>query len=143
MSSEDNNLLNRLRQKRQRSEVPEREDNLIQPSQQPEKLEEEQSRETDNTLADLKSQLAKYPETKRHSAIVLEKEISIELTQYCKSQGITVETYLEAAWAIANTDPVLLERITTEGAKRYKSRKEAGKIRRLITMLSKSNLGSN
>ena len=156
MTKEDN-LLNRLREKnRQRSSVPQRDDCLIieeskklDNSVQQENKEEEQQQTSkptkskqqapseDTTLSNLKAELAEYPETNRHSAIVLEKKLDIELTRYCKEQGITVETFLEAAWTIAHSNPELLKQIKNEAQIRYKSRKEAGRLRRLITMLSK------
>ncbi len=155
--TEENNLLNRLREKnRQRSSVPQRDDSLI--GEESKKLDnsiqkdnqkqEQQKTSTpteskqqapgeDNTLSNLKAELAQYPETNRHSAIVLEKKLDIELTRYCKEQGITVETFLEAAWTIASANPELLQQVKNEAQIRYKSRKEAGRLRRLITMLSK------
>ncbi len=145
----EDNLLNRLRQNRSRSSVPKRDDSLIASSEKDREDKERQQKPTepqtepkqvafkDNTLLNLKAELAQYPETNRHSAIVLEKQLDIELTRYCKDQGITVETFLVAAWTIAHTNPKLLKQITNEAQIRYKSRKEAGKLRRLITMLSK------
>ncbi len=159
MTKEDN-LLNRLREKnRQRSNVPQRDDSLIASesnsldnldnSVQQETKEEEQQQISipteskqqppieDATLSNLRAELEQYPETNRHSAIVLEKKLDIELTRYCKEQGITVETFLEAAWTIALANPELLKQVTDEAQIRYKSRKEAGRLRRLITMVLK------
>lgn len=145
----EDNLLERLRQNRQRSNVPKRNDALIASSEKDREDEEHQQKPTelqteskqvdfqDNTLINLKAELAKCPETNRHSAIVLEKKLDIELTRYCKEQKITVETFLEAAWTITANNPELLNQITDEAQIRYKSRKEAGRLRRLITMLSK------
>lgn len=158
--TEEDNLLNRLREKnRQRSSVPQRDDSLIankskkldnldnsvrqenqegeqQPSSTPIESKQQAPGE-DNTLSNLKAELAQYPETNRHSAIVLEKKLDVELTRYCKEQGITVETFLEAAWTIIHPNQELLQQVTDEAQTRYKSRKEAGRLRRLITMLSK------
>ncbi len=141
----EDNLLNRLRQNRSRSNVPKRDDSLIASSEKDREDKERQQKPTepkevdfkDNTLINLKAELAKCPETNRHSAIVLEKKLDLELTRYCKEQRITVETFLEAAWTIAATSPELLKQITDEAQTRYQSRKEAGRLRRLITMLSK------
>lgn len=138
----EDNLLNRLRQNRQRSNVPKRDDPLIpsedkEPQQKLTEAEPEPASSDALTLVNLKAELNKYPETKRHSAIVLEKQLDIELTRYCKEQGITVETFLEAAWTIVNANPELLKQVTDSALLRYKSRKEAGRLRRLITMLSK------
>lgn len=91
-----------------------------------------------NSITELKAELEKYPQTKRHSAIVLEKDISQQLTQFCRERGITVETFLEAAWTIANSDDALVVEITTEAKRRYDQRKRVGQLKRLITMLGNS-----
>lgn len=88
-----------------------------------------------DALEELKAELAAIPETHRHSAIVLEKELDQQLTRYCKDQRITVEVFLEAAWVQAAADPDALATILTEAKRRYADRKRAGKLRRLITML--------
>lgn len=139
--SEDN-LLDKLRQKnRQRASVTQRKDPLF-----PENLlSEEKSNfsETDSnqnnqtTLEQLKKQLAEFPKTRRRSGIVLEEELDSDLTSYCKKNGITVETFLEAAWLIVSAREAILTPITLEAKKRYNQRKEAGQIRRLITALNK------
>jgi hypothetical protein len=144
-------VLDRIRKNRTRSVAPPREDALITQSQSA--IDSEEARETiapvaqtqsdhqepvaasGNTLEQLKAELAKLPETHRHSAIVLEKALDQELTRYCKDERITVEVFLEAAWAQACTDPALMEKIVDEAKRRYKARKEAGRLRRLITML--------
>jgi hypothetical protein len=91
-----------------------------------------------NSITELKAELEKYPQTKRHSAIVLEQDLSQQLTQFCKERGITVETFLEAAWTIVHSDDALVEEITTEAKRRYDQRKRVGQIKRLITMLGNS-----
>lgn len=144
-------VLDRIRKNRTRSAAPPREDALIAQSQSA--FDAEEAREatastaqaqedhqeavagTGNTLEQLKAELAKLPETHRHSAIVLEKSLDHELTRYCKDHRITVEVFLEAAWMQACTDSALMEKIVDEAMRRYKARKEAGKLRRLITML--------
>jgi hypothetical protein len=111
-------VLERLRQKRQR---------VAQTSEQ-------QGVET--TLEGLQAELSLYPETRRHSAIVLEKKLDQNLTQFCKEQNITVELFLEAAWIVATETPEVLEHVVNEAKQRYAARKRAGRLRRLITMLS-------
>jgi hypothetical protein len=93
---------------------------------------------TDGTLEELKAQLAKFPPTRRHSAIVLDKDIDQELTRFCKDQGVTVEVFLEAVWLFTSAEPELMKTIMAEAQRRYKARKQAGKLRRLITMLKKN-----
>lgn len=91
------------------------------------------------TLAELKQQLDKFPKTRRRSGIVLEEEIDLELTTYCKRNGITVETFLEAAWLIISEKETILKKVTKEASSRYNQRKKAGQLRRLITTLEKIN----
>lgn len=148
--SQSDNLLNRLRQNRQRTTVPIRDDSLVAPRSEnqlesqadslidTQKTFNRDTTSTNSTLEELKTELAKFPETQRHSAIVLEKELDQKLTRFCKDQGVTVETFLEAAWEITSADEVLLEQILAVAKRRYISRKEAGRLRRLITMLSKT-----
>jgi hypothetical protein len=102
-------------------------------------LESQEVVSVENTLEGLKAELAKYPETRRHSAIVLDKALDQKLTQFCKDRSITVEVFLEAAWTTAIETPELLEAIATEAKRRYISRKQAGRLRRLITMLEFPN----
>ncbi len=144
------NVLNQLRNKRNRPTVEPRQDALV-PKVQPQ-TEQNSPQETitdqatDNptatpadTIAQLIAELEKYSETRRHSAIVLEKDLDQELTRFCKDRGITVEVFLEAAWIFASADNALKEKITTEAKHRYDQRKRVGQIKRLITMLSNSS----
>ncbi|MDZ7955878.1 hypothetical protein [Nostoc sp. DedQUE09] len=145
------NVLNQLRNRRNRPTVEQRQDALVkkvkpQPEEQNSPQEASPVTEPANptaapadTIAELQSELEKYPETRRHSAIVLEKDLDQELTRFCKDRGITVEVFLEAAWTIASADNALVEKITTEAKRRYDQRKRVGQIKRLITMLSNSS----
>jgi len=144
------NVLNQLRNKRNRPTVTPRQDALLtqeQPQAQPQEQNSlpqptpvtELANSTAapaDTLGELKAELEKYPQTRRHSAIVLEKDLDQELTRFCKELGITVEVFLEAAWTVASADNALTEKITTEAKRRYDQRKRVGHIKRLITMLS-------
>ncbi len=138
-------ILDQIRSNRKRTIVPSREDTLISPKQRSEQIaqqsttENEASNETTNsnsTLEELKAELAKIPPTRRHSAVVLDAEIDANLTRFCKEKGVTVELFLEAAWLQAEASSELMEKILVEAKCRYDSRKIAGKLRRLITMLS-------
>jgi hypothetical protein len=138
-------ILDKNRSNRKRTVVPNREDILIvskqvsEPIAQPENTANETSEETTVSsfaLEELKAELAKIPPTRRHSAIVLDAEIDANLTRLCKEKGVTVEVFLEAAWLQALASPRLMEKILLEAKSRYDSRKRAGKLRRLITMLS-------
>ena len=138
-------ILDQIRSNRKRTIVPSREDTLISPKQESKQIsqqsttENEASKKTTNsnsTLEELKAELAKIPPTRRHSAVVLDAEIDANLTRFCKEKGVTVELFLEAAWLQAEASSELMEKILVEAKCRYDSRKIAGKLRRLITMLS-------
>jgi hypothetical protein len=135
------NVLDRLRQNRQRVAVPPRDDTLITQVQRPEPPSEpvaagvEAAPLPHDALAELRAELATIPDTNRHSAIVLTKKLDQDLTRYCKDNRITLEVFLEAAWVHAAANPEALAEILTEAKQRYADRKRAGKLRRLITML--------
>jgi hypothetical protein len=138
-------ILDQIRSNRKRTVVPSREDTLIAPKQESEQITQQStpanqpSKETtgdNSTLEELKAELAKIPPTRRHSAVVLDAEIDANLTRFCKEKGVTVEVFLEAAWLQAVASSELMEKILVEAKCRYDSRKIAGKLRRLITMLS-------
>ncbi len=142
-------VLDRIRQNRNRRSVPTRDDVLVAKSpsneqdSQPDnpdlkittKENPQDTTSTDATLEELHAQLAKFPPTRRHSAIVLDQDIDQKLTRFCKDQGVTVEVFLEAAWLLAEQKPELMKTIIVEAKHRYDARKQAGKLRRLITML--------
>lgn len=141
-------VLDRIRQNRQRPAVPTRDDTLITRVEQSEPPQNSEIVEalpetkvsaaapsTSDTLEELKAEIAKIPETNRHSAIVLEKELDQNLTRYCRDNRITIEVFLEAAWVHASSTPDAKEEILAEAKRRYADRKRAGKLRRLLTML--------
>jgi hypothetical protein len=138
-------ILDKIRSNRKRTVVPSREDILIAPKQGSEQIAQQSTTENEaskgttdsnSTLEELKAELAKFPPTRRHSAVVLDAEIDANLTRFCKEKGVTVEVFLEAAWLEAVASSELMEKILVEAKSRYDSRKLAGKLRRLITMLS-------
>jgi hypothetical protein len=137
--SNPDSVLAKLRDKRARATVLTREDILVPKSEPTEALEDRHQVEPvqDDPIDALQRQLASFPETVRHSGIVLEKGIDRDLTQFCRDNKITVELFLEAAWCISDLEPTFLERILVEAKQRYSSRKQAGKVRRLLTMLQK------
>ena len=136
-------VLDRIRQNRHRAAVPPRDDTLVVKPQLLESVSEEtpipapdpQAANPSDAIAELKAELAQIPQTNRHSASVLDKELDQNLTRHCKDQRITVETFLEAAWIYADANPEAMAEILTEAKRRYAERKRAGKLRRLITML--------
>jgi hypothetical protein len=137
--SNSDSVLAKLRDKRSRATVSTREDILVPKLEAIEVLENPNNLEPvkDNSVEALQKELASFPETVRHSGIVLEKEIDRDLTQFCRDNKITVELFLEAAWCLSDLEPEFLERILVSAKQRYTSRKQAGKTRRLLTMLQK------
>jgi hypothetical protein len=142
-----NSILDQIRSNRKRTVVPSREDTLIAAKQESEHIAQpaektgskalKKTTSSNNlTLEELKAELAKIPPTRRHSAVILDAEIDADLTRFCKEKGVTVEVFLEAAWLQAVSSSDLMEKILVEAKSRYDSRKRAGKLRRLITMLS-------
>ena len=137
--SNSDSVLAKLRDKRSRATVSTREDILVPKPEAIEPLESKNNLEPvkDNSIEALQKELASFPETVRHSGIVLEKGIDRDLTQFCRDNKITVELFLEAAWCLSDLEPEFLERILVSAKQRYTSRKQAGKTRRLLTMLQK------
>jgi hypothetical protein len=62
------------------------------------------------------------------------------LTRFCKENGCTVETFLEAAFEAAEADTKLRAQILIHARNRYLNRKKAGKLRQLITQLEKAGI---
>lgn len=130
--------------KRKRASIPARTDTLAQQiksteesiSLVPKPMEQELPKSLEgNTLEELKAELATFPQTRRHSAIVLNSDIDDALTRFCKEHGITVELFLEAAWVRMENHPEILNEIIVDAQDRRAGRNRAGKLRRLITML--------
>ena len=133
------NVLAHLREKRTRATAPAREDSLVPKPEAIEPLESPNNLEPikDNSIEALQKELGSFPETVRHSGIVLDKGIDRDLTQFCRDHKITVELFLEAAWCLSDLEPEIRDRILVSAKQRYTSRKQAGKTRRLLTMLQK------
>jgi hypothetical protein len=137
--SNSDSVLAKLRDKRARATVSTREDILvpktevIEPDESPNNVEPIK----DNSIEALQQELASFPETVRHSGIVLDKEIDRDLTQFCRDNKITVELFLEAAWCLSDLEPGFRERILVSAKHPYTAGKQAGKTRRLLTMLQK------
>jgi hypothetical protein len=132
-------VLAKLRDKRSRATVSTREDILvpkpevIEPFKSPSNLEPVK----DNSIEALQQELASFPETIRHSGIVLDKGIDRDLTQFCRDNKITVELFLEAAWCRSDLEPEIRSRILVSAKHPYTAGKQAGRTRRLLTMLQK------
>ncbi len=148
--SEPENLLEKIKQKRKRTTVPQRIDPLIPQIEDKQKASAAEdlkvsnnsaaeSNSLDKTIAQLKEELETYPPTVRRSAIVISQPIEKELKQFCDENKITMEVFLEAAWQVTKNSEIL-KAIVDEAQIRYRQRKEVGRIKRLITQLSNQNL---
>lgn len=160
-------VLSKIKAKRNRATVPAREDSLLKqnpsPTQEPSSAEDsKKQQEADNPTVDettgsstqqqqatssssgqieaLRAELERYPQIVRHSAIRLEKELDSRLTRFCKENGCTIETFLEAAFEEAEAHTSWREKILNNALNRYASRKKAGKLRQLITQLEKAGV---
>lgn len=83
----------------------------------------------------LLTELEKLPRIGKRLAVHLEQDVRNELTTYCSEQGITPETFIEAAIVLLNQHPDLKTEIVSEAAHRLRARKRAGYLRRTISML--------
>lgn len=139
----DDNLLAKIQQKRSRSTVN-REDPLL-PTEGgvevvksfncQEYSDELSSDSIEAAIKQLSDKLKIYPETKRRSGIVLDCSIDVELTDFCRAKGITLEVFIEAVWLELKEKN--LDKIVKTAAKRLRTRKEVGAIRKQITELKK------
>ncbi len=94
----------------------------------------QQSLESDQ-IQQLQAELDSLPQIGKRLAIHLEQEIRANLLQLCDRQEITSETFIEAAYALLQENPELVEQIVKEAKKRLKQRKRAGLIRRTLSMM--------
>ena len=88
---------------------------------------------------EVSSRVAALPLVADRRQIRLEIAIDQELEHLCKSQPkgkkMTVETFLEAAFLACKNDPALMEQVMNVAANRLLRRKEAGKLRRVLSQL--------
>ncbi|MDV3002638.1 MAG: hypothetical protein N5P05_004293 (plasmid) [Chroococcopsis gigantea SAG 12.99] len=94
----------------------------------------QQSLELDQ-IQQLQAELDNLPQIGKRLAIHLEQEIRANLLQLCDRQEITPETFIEAAYALFQENPDLVEPIVKDAKKRLKQRKRAGLIRRTLSMM--------
>lgn len=89
-----------------------------------------------DAAASIEAQLEKLPEVTSRRSVRLEKSLFEELSTFCQQHGITMETFLEAAYVVALEDRNLQSQIITEAQRRMEDRKQAGKLRRVLAQLS-------
>ena len=90
-----------------------------------------------NNLDDLSRAVENLPQMGKRIAVSLEVDLRAQLLRLCDSEGITPETFLEAAVAVLEQHPHALAAILAEAKLRYQQRKDAGHLRRTLTSLQK------
>ena len=88
------------------------------------------------------TEVEELPEVVRRT-IRIEEEIDSELEQLCRSEKITREVFLEAAYQVCGQNPDFLAEVMSIAKSRYQRRKAAGEQRKFKTMQKKyrSELG--
>lgn len=66
----------------------------------------------------------------QNTSVRIEQEINLELRSMCLKEGVTKDTFLEAAYVICTENPALLEQVLKEASRRSKVRKEIGNDRK-------------
>jgi hypothetical protein len=69
--------------------------------------------------------------------IRLEADIDTQLEQFCRSERITRDTFIEAVYLICSQDEKLRQQITAIAKDRYQHRKRLGDQRKFVTMAEK------
>ena len=139
MSEDNNNLLNKFKKERKNRTKVEKQDPLLKASTREKKEINKTESESLWTIEELETKLENFPKTKRRSGIVIEEQITEEILEFCRSNKITIEVFLEASWVtLKNPDQKhLLDTVTQNARTRYIQRKEAGKLRRLLSTVKK------
>lgn len=89
-----------------------------------------------DAAASIEAQLEKLPEVTSRRSVRLEKSLFEELSGLCQQYGITMETFLEASYVISSSDSDVERQIIVEAQRRMEDRKQAGRLRRVLTQLN-------
>ena len=85
----------------------------------------------------IEAELATLPQVSTRRNIRLEVELESRLLTFCQANDITVETFLEACFVEAEQNARTRTEIVNEAKRRLKQRKQAGKLRRVLSQLKK------
>lgn len=85
----------------------------------------------------IEAELAALPQVSQRRNIRLEVELESRLLSFCQKNDITVETFLEACYVEAEQNARLKTEMVNEAKRRLKQRKQAGKLRRVLSQLKK------
>lgn len=89
----------------------------------------------DELSMQLDADLAALPQVAARRNIRLEAGLDESLSYFCYRSGITIETFLEAAYLACEQDAKLRKAAIAEAKQRLQRRKEAGKLRRLYSQM--------
>lgn len=85
----------------------------------------------------IEAELAALPQISQRRNIRLEVDLEERLVNFCQENDITVETFLEACFVEAEQNTRFRTEMATEAKSRVKLRKQAGKLRRVLSQLKK------
>ena len=85
----------------------------------------------------IEAELAALPQISQRRNIRLEVDLEERLVNFCQENDITVETFLEACFVEAEQNTRFRTEMATEAKSRVKLRKQAGKLRRVLSQLRK------
>ena len=105
------------------------------PAVQPDEIAPVQSAAAGATA--IESELAGLPQVSARRNIRLEIDLESRLLAFCQNNDITVETFLEACFVEVEQNARLKTEMVTEAKSRLKQRKQAGKLRRILSQLKK------
>lgn len=88
-------------------------------------------------LDGLQAELEKLPTVGKRLAIHLEQGLRASLVRLCDDNDITPEIFIEAAFALLQDKPALVNEIVTDAKVRLTKRKQAGLVRRTMAMVQK------
>ena len=137
-------MLSRIKRRNQRPSVK-RDTSLVQSSEKDQTVPsiptlslEEKSAPVQSAAAGamaIESELAQLPKVSQRRNIRLEVAIEERLLSFCQENNITVETFLEACFVEAEQNTRFRTEIVIEANRRLKLRKQAGKLRRVLSQL--------
>jgi hypothetical protein len=136
MEEEKLDVLDRMRLKTDRSQVPARKDSLLPDNGRPEPNQPLTSSQP--SLDNLRRKVDEIPPTVRRAAVVLDERINEEIDNYCRRNRITLELFIEAVWVNLEKFPEVQADIVAEAQLRYKARKKAGGLRRTLALVMQS-----
>lgn len=133
-------LLENLKNGRQRTTVPDRKDPLLSApaTGSPGTSISERSAVTADLLNTQENNspesTSEYPGELRRFTIRVDESLSFKIDELCSRQKITPETLVEALVSECEANPDLMNRVIEDAQERYRLRKEAGVKKRAISM---------